>query len=78
MMKAQKFNYVYQGYDGKIYGNPLCKTPQEIGRINAQNRRDGTYGSWIRNDYLTVKELANRASDDDLAAFSAKCHFCGK
>lgn len=82
-----KREYVYQAYhDGKIYGDVLVKSPQEIGRINAQNRRDGAYGSWVPRDALTEKELANKATEGDLAAFQAKCavyvhpisHFCGR
>lgn len=56
-----KTKFVYQSkLDGKIYGDAHEWTPQQAGKINAQNRRDGTYGVWLRADYLTKKELANR------------------
>jgi hypothetical protein len=57
----QPKEYVFQGYDGLIYGNVTMWTPQEVGRINAQNRKDGSQGTWLPKSSLTEQELSKRA-----------------
>jgi hypothetical protein len=71
-----KRTYVFQGYDGKIYGTPQARTPQANGRVNAQNRKDGVQGSWVLQEALTAKELAMTAAPDDLCGFRAPCRYC--
>ena len=75
-----KRTFVYQSkLDGKIYGDSKQWTPQQAGKVNAQNRKDGAYGLWLDASYLTEKELSNRGSEEDSAKhFSSPCPFCGK
>jgi hypothetical protein len=74
-----KHTYVYQSkMDGKIYGDPQVWTPQQAGKVNAQNRRDGAFGVWLNASYLTEKELANKGNPEDAARhFSAACDGSG-
>lgn len=74
----QPKEYVYQGYDGLIYGPVQMWTPQEAGRINAQNRKDQSQGTWIAKSYLNEAELSKRASEPQLEAFKSPCPTCGR
>lgn len=78
-MSHTSTTFVYQSkLDGKIYGDPHEWTPQRAGKINAQNRKDGAFGVWLRASYLTEQELANRGSAEDAAKhFSSPCPLCG-
>jgi hypothetical protein len=63
-----KRKFVYQSkLDGKIYGKMQSWTPQQAGKVNAQNRMDGAYGLWVDAAYLSDKELNNRGSEEDAA-----------
>lgn len=70
--------YVFQGYDGLIYGDPLLRTPQQVGKHNKANHGQGVRGSWVPKDALTPKELANKASVGDLSGFESPCIMCGQ
>ncbi len=52
--------YVFQGFDGKIYGEERNDSPQTIGKINAQLRRDGSKGRWVLRSSLSLAECRNR------------------
>ena len=75
----QPREYVFQGYDGLIYGPVQMWTPQEVGRINAQNRKDQTQGTWLPKSYLSEAELNKRAvPPESTEAFKSPCPTCGK
>jgi hypothetical protein len=64
----EKRTYVYQSkLDGKIYGTTQSWSPQQAGRINAQNRKDGALGVWMDASYLTPEEINNYGSEEDAA-----------
>ena len=75
----QKQQYIYQSkLDGKIYGKTQSWTPQQAGKINAQNRKDGAFGVSLNVSYLTEKELNNVGSEEDADKhFGAPCSYCG-
>lgn len=73
-----KRTFVYQSkLDGKIYGDRREWTPQQAGKVNAQNRKDGAFGVWLDAAYLTEKELANIGTPEDASKhFGAVCPMC--
>lgn len=77
--------YVFQGYDGIIYGEEQIWTPQQAGKVNAQNRREGSQGRWMEKEYLTEKELGRKHTpvQEPMCAccgrsLTSVCDKCGK
>jgi hypothetical protein len=75
----QPREYVFQGYDGFIYGDVTLWTPQEVGRINAQNRKDQAQGTWLPKASLTEAELSKRPTPpESTEGFKSPCPLCGR
>ncbi len=56
-------SFVYQHKTTGIIHARRYMAPQAAGRCNAQNRKDGAEGIWIKESSLTPKELVSRSAD---------------
>ena len=63
-------SFMYQHKTTGIIHARRYMTPQTAGRCNAQNRKDGAEGTWIKESAFTFEELAKRS--DDFTTFDEK------
>ena len=54
--------YIFQGFDGKIYGEERNESPQVMGKVNAQLRRENSQGRWFLVSSLTPDEYNDRGN----------------
>jgi hypothetical protein len=63
-----KTQYVFQAFDGRLYGDERFDSPQSIGKINAMLRRDMSLGRWVKASSLTFDEMKERGNE-----YTARC-----
>jgi hypothetical protein len=73
-MAHRAVEFVFQGWDGLIYGDVMVWTPQVAGKRNARNRMDGVKGRWIEKSCLTEADLAKQSGG--LVGFMSKFKTC--
>jgi hypothetical protein len=66
--RKMKTQYVFQAFDGRLYGEDRFDSPQVIGKINAELRRNMSLGRWVKASALTFEELKRRGNE-----YTARC-----
>jgi len=67
--------YVFQGFDGFLYGTLQLWSPQVAGKANAEIRRSGTHGRWVIQGALTDAEKERIGTPQTAAELAADCKF---